>query len=396
MSDRVSGHAGHSRLVARAFLLLGIIGLVAGPFAPLAVAAPGLSVTTPYPAVEADPGSTATFKLDISVPVAQRVDLKAEGAPSGWVTRFHGGGLTIDGAYVSPKTPPDVTFDVQIPADAAPGTSVINVVVSDAAGNSDRLPLSIRVADASSGDVTLTSDYPELRGPSSSTYTFNLTLKNGGSTETTFAIDSQGPAGWTVTAKPAGQSQATSAVVPAGGSAPITVTAQPASDAVAGSFPIVATATGGGKVATAQMQVTITGTYTLAVSTPDQVLSTSANAGTEKDMQITVTSTGTAPVTNVTMSASAPTGWKVAFNPATLPSVDTSTPQTVTAQITPTSDALAGDYQVTISAKGTEASADVVIRVRVETPQIWWIAGIVLIVAVFAGLYWVFRTYGRR
>ena len=39
---------------------------------------------------------------------------------------------------------------------------------------------------------------------------------------------------------------------------------------------------------------------------------------------------------------------------------------------------------------------DTTIRVRVETPQFWWIVGVVLIVAVFAGLYWVFRTYGRR
>lgn len=49
-----------------------------------------------------------------------------------------------------------------------------------------------------------------------------------------------------------------------------------------------------------------------------------------------------------------------------------------------------------MTAKGAEATNEVTIRVRVETPQIWWIAGIVLIIAVFAGLYWVFRTYGRR
>ena len=68
----------------------------------------------------------------------------------------------------------------------------------------------------------------------------------------------------------------------------------------------------------------------------------------------------------------------------------------MTAHITPTSDAIAGDYEMTVTAKATEASDDVSIRVRVETPQFWWIVGVVLIVAVFAGLYWVFRTYGRR
>ena len=66
------------------------------------------------------------------------------------------------------------------------------------------------------------------------------------------------------------------------------------------------------------------------------------------------------------------------------------------AKITPSSDAIAGDYEITMTAKGAESSDDVTIRVRVETPQLWWIVGVVLILLVFAGLYWVFRTYGRR
>ena len=197
-------------------------------------------------------------------------------------------------------------------------------------------------------------------------------------------------------AKPAGQAQATSTVVPAGGSASVTVTAQAPADVAPGTFPITASATGAGQTAQAEMQVTITGTYTLKASTPDQVLSTTANAGTQKDIQVTITNTGTAPVTNVTPSANAPTGWKVAFEPATVASIAAGDTTTVTAQVTPTNDAIAGDYEVTITAKGAEASDDVAMRVRVETPQIWWIAGIVLIIAVFAGLYWVFRTYGRR
>jgi uncharacterized membrane protein len=64
--------------------------------------------------------------------------------------------------------------------------------------------------------------------------------------------------------------------------------------------------------------------------------------------------------------------------------------------MTPSGDAIAGDYNVAVKAAGEEADDSVTIRVRVETPQLWWIVGVVLIVATFAGLYWVFRTYGRR
>ena len=96
------------------------------------------------------------------------------------------------------------------------------------------------------------------------------------------------------------------------------------------------------------------------------------------------------------MSASPPTNWKVEFEPATIPSVEAGATQNVTAHLTPTNDAIAGDYLMTVTAKGAEATADTSIRVRVETPQFWWIVGVVLIVGVFAGLYWVFRPYGRR
>ncbi len=395
MLDRVSGHAGRRRQASRAALLLGLIGIVAGATAPAAVAAGGLTLTTPFPAIVAEPASTVSFTLKIDVPSAQRVDLKANGVPSGWTARFRGGSLTIDGAYVDPKSPSTVTLDVEIPDGTAPGSSTITVVASGD-GRSDSLPLTIRVADAAAGDIALTSDFPELRGPSSSTFTFNLTLKNQTAAETTYSIDSTGPDGWTVSAKPSGQAQATSITVGAGSSGTISVTATPPATVAADTYPIKVTVAGGGKTAAATLNVVVTGTYTLDVSTPDQVLSTSANAGSEKDFQVTVHNTGSAPITNVALSASAPTNWTVTFDPVSIATLAADETQTVTAKITPSNDAIAGDYQMTVTAKGAEATGDVSIRVRVDTPQFWWIVGVVLILATFAGLYWVFRTYGRR
>jgi uncharacterized membrane protein len=395
MSDRVSGHSGRSRLAVRAALLLASLGLVAGPLAPLAAAAGEVTLTTPFPSIVAEPGSTATFKLAIGSIASGEVTLKADSVPSGWTARFAGGGLTIDSAYVDGGKPVEVTLNVEIPLDAQAGSTTMRVSATGAAGSAT-LPLSVRVANAAAGDVTLTSDFPELKGPSSSTFTFNLTLTNGTAAEGTFALDAQGAAGWTVTAKPAGQAQATSTVVAAGGTATISVAAEPPAQVEAASYPVLVTVTGGGKTVQAELKVTITGTYAISVSTPNQVLSTSANAGTRSDLQLTITNGGTAPVTQVTPSAAAPTKWTVVFEPATIDSIAPGESATVSAQITPTSDAISGDYNVAITTKAAEATGDVTIRVKVETPAFWWIAGVVLIVAVFAGLYWVFRTYGRR
>jgi uncharacterized membrane protein len=397
MSARVSGHPSRSRLVSRAALLLGVLGLVAGPAAPFVAAAGELAVTTPYPAVVAEPGASVSFKLAITVPTdgPERVDLKANDVPSGWNASFRGGGLVIDSAWVDPKTPSDITLSVEIPADTAVGRAVITVSATGASG-SGTLPVEIRVAAAAAGDVTLTSDFPELKGPSTGTFSFNLMLKNGTATEAPFTMDATGPDGWSVSAKPAGQAQATSTVVGAGASTTITVTAIPAADVAAGSFPITVSVSGAGKTATAELTVTVTGTFALKVSTPDGALSTRANAGSAKQFQVTVTNTGTAPVTAVTPTASAPTGWTVTFAPLNVPSIDPKGVQTFTATITPSADAIAGDYELTINAKGAEATDDTVVRVTVETSPVWFLVGIGLIAVIFIGLFWVFRKYGRR
>jgi uncharacterized membrane protein len=395
MSVRVSGGPGGARRLVRVALVTGLLATVAGPLVPVAAAAGGLAITTPFPAVVAESGDTASFDLAIDVDTARRVDLAAEGVPEGWTARFRGGGLTIDGAYVEPGDAPDVTLDVEIPDGVAPGTSVITVVATGG-GGSDRLALSVRIAEAAAGQVTLTSDFPELSGAADATFSYTLTLQNDTPAEITFAIGAEGPAGWTVEATPSGQAQATSLAVEANGTATINVSAEPPVDVEAGTYPLRVTASGGGETASIDLAATVTGTYTLTLSTPDQVLSTTANAGSPKDLQLTLTSGGSAPVTGVELSASAPTGWTVEFDPASIPSASPGSPVTIRATITPSADAIAGDYEMTITADGAEASDNVSIRVRVETPQLWWIVGVALLAVVFGGLYWVFRTYGRR
>jgi uncharacterized membrane protein len=398
MSHRVSGHPGQPRLAVRAALLVSILGLVAGPLAPLASAASanGLTLTTPFPSIVTKPGSTASFKLTIASQTAGDVTLRTAGVPDGWTARFTGGGLTIAGAFVTPAKPVEVDLDVEVPDDTATTSGGISVVANGPDG-AVTLPLTVGVEAAAGGEVTLTSDFPELRGAATTTFTFNLTLRNGTATEQTFALDAQGPdPSWTVSAKPAGQSQAVSTVVGPGSTAQVTATAEAPEGTQAGTFPLIVTAAGGGESAQIQLSVVITGSYTVNVSTPNQVLSTSANAGSPTDFAIRITNGGTAPITQVTPSGSAPTGWTVTFDPATVATIAPGEFQDVTAKITPTSDAITGDYNVVMTAKAAEASGTATIRVKVETPAFWWIAGILLIVAVFAGLYWVFRTYGRR
>ena len=396
MTARVSGRPTRTRLASRAALLIGLLGLVAGPIAPIAGAAGTIGLSAPYPSVVAEPGSLVTFKLALDVPTAQVVSLSASGLPTDWKHRFRGGGSVVESAWVDPKgTAPDVTFSTDVPDGAAAGVVSFTVTAKGVSGETS-LTLAVRVSEAAGGNVTLAADFPELRGPSSATFNFNLTLDNQAPTESTFSFDAVGPAGWTVAVKPAGQAQATSVVVGAIATTTLTVTATPPAEIAADSYPIQVTVSGGGKTVTADLTVTITGSYSLSLSTPNQVLSARATAGTAQEFQVTVTNTGTAAVSKLTPTATPPSGWTVTFSPETLDTLEAGKTETITATITPSGDAITGDYQLSVTAKTAEAQDTMAIRVTVETPAFWWIAGVLLIGAIGAALYWVFRTYGRR
>jgi uncharacterized membrane protein len=101
-------------------------------------------------------------------------------------------------------------------------------------------------------------------------------------------------------------------------------------------------------------------------------------------------------VTAVELTATKPTDWEVTFEPPTIESIAAGQSMDVKALITPSGDAIAGDYNLTVTARGAEANVDTDVRFTVETSILGAILGGALILAAIGGLYWVFRRYGRR
>jgi uncharacterized membrane protein len=364
-----------------------------------ASAADPLTISTPYPAVSVSAGSKVSFQLTVKADQERQVALSVTGAPANWGATFRGGGFIVDSVTAAPSgTPADVRLDVTVPPDAAGGPRTTALTVTARSGSlTATLPLAVRViAGDSGGSVAMTADYPTLKGTASQTYNFSLTLSNDTPQDLTFSLAAQGPDGWTVTAKPSGQSQAASAVVKAGESSTISVEADPPSDADAGDYAIQVSATAGDQTANQQLGVTITGSYKMTVTTPDQRLSASGSAGGTVNETVRIENDGSAPLTNVTFDKTAPSNWDVTFTPSTVESIPAGSYQDVTAAIKPAGDAIAGDYVVNISAKSAESSGNADFRITVETSPLWGIVGLVLIAAILAGLVWVFRAYGRR
>ncbi len=390
-----AGSSGRRRGRLRVGRLLAFAGLLAALLAPAAVSAASLTLTTPYPAVAVAPGSKVSFELTIKPPTAEEVRLQVGSVPAGWTATLRGGGYVVDGVYADPASPPTVRLDVTVAPDASDGTVRIPITAT-AGGEVARLDVEIRVTAAAGGQVSLTTDFPELRGPSGATYRFNLTLSNETAQDLTFGLSASGPDGWDVQVRPTSQSQAASAVVNAGSSAGIELTAAAPDGAAAGTYPIAVTATSGEVKVEQQVSVEIIGTFSMTLTTPDQRLNASGTAGSAIQQQLEIDNTGSAPLQNVKLTATPPSGWTVTFQPATVDTIAPNDKAQVTAIITPSKDAIAGDYVVTFNAATDAARASREFRVTVETSLVWAIVGGLLILATISGLGWVFQRYGRR
>lgn len=378
----------------RGLLSLAIVLGLAPALAPTALAA-GLTITTPYPSVTVSPGTQVSFDLSIETTNATRVNLSLSGAPASWKATLQGGGFVVGAVQTDGDKATTVRLDVSVPDDAT-GSAQITVTANDGS-STVTLPLDIKVEASAAGEVTVKPDYPALRGTSNQSFTFNLSVTNQTPQDLSYTATGEGPVGWTVDVTLTGQAQAVSGTVKANGGSNAAVKVTPAEAAAAGTYPIAVVVTVGGKAYPVQLSVEVTGSYAMIVTTPNANLSASGNAGTVIEQQFSIQNTGTAPITKVVMSGTnLPTNWKVEFDPGTIETIAAGASATVTAKITPASDAIAGDYSLTFTARGDEANDQVDIRFTVATSIIGAIIGGLLILAAVGGLWWVFRRYGRR
>lgn len=361
---------------------------------PGALAATSLTLTTPYPALTVSPGTKVTFDLSVQTTDPARISLAVSGVPASWKAALYGGGYVVGAVQTDGAKSTELRLDVDVPADATGSTQI--TVTASGSGETVSLPLDIKVEADAAGEVIVKPDYTALRGSSNQSFTFNLNISNQTPKDVSYTATGQGPVGWTVDVTLTGQTQAVSGTVTAGGASNAAVKVTPAENADAGTYKVAVVATVGGQQYPVELSVEITGSYSMTLSTPTQVLSANGQAGNVTEQAFTITNTGTAPITNVVMSGSLPTNWKVEFEPATVDAVAAGQPVTVTAKITPSSDAIAGDYSLTFTARADETNDQAEIRFTVEASLVGALIGASLIVIFIGGLLWVFRRYGRR
>jgi uncharacterized membrane protein len=354
------------------------------------------TMTTPYVAMTVQSGQTVDITLTVTDTVSQRLDLSVQGAPEGWDVSILGGGRPVSAVLTDPENPLSLRLQVVIPQAADEGVSTLTVVARSSSGTTS-LPIALTVSKVEGGTSELTAEYASLRGPASATYTFSLNLKNNTMDARTYNLSATGPDNWTLVLTPSASSQQTPTVsVESQGTQGLSLKVTPPTDVEIGTYDVTVTAVGGGETVSVPLQIEITGTYTLTLTTPDGNLNADVKAGKTTQVQFVVVNGGTGPLQDVKLTATPPTNWNVTFEPSSIDLLPANQQQTVVAVFKPAENAIAGDYVVTMSAKADQASAQSQIRVTVKTSTLWGVIGVLIAIAAIAILGFVFRRYGHR
>ncbi|REK66053.1 MULTISPECIES: NEW3 domain-containing protein [Cohnella] len=380
---------GTKRMAGIAVLLC--ISLLA--FSAPAFAVSGVKIYTPYTSLSAAPGETISYDIDLlnGTDSIQIADLSVDKGGTDWTAELTAGGHPIRQIAVKPQDEQSVNLSITVPYEVNKGDYLFKVN----AGTFGSVSLKINVTEQGTYKSELTTDQVNMQGHTDSTFTYSLTLNNRTANKQNYALSAETPAGWSATFKVGGNS-VTAVEVDANSSTSITLEITPAQSAKADTYKIPVRATNNSTTAEATLEAVITGTYDLQLTTSDERLSTSLTAGGTRNLELVVKNTGTSDLSNVSLTATTPTDWEVTFEPKTIASLKAGQSVPVTATIKSAKSSITGDYVVGMTAQSTEKTAEAAIRVTVKTSVLWGWIGVVIIIAVFAGIYALFRKYGRR
>jgi len=254
--------------------------------------------------------------------------------------------------------------------------------------------------------------YPEIQAEAGTAYefTFKVTYDIGDEpfgleedvTDKVFDIIVEYPEGWFAAATPAYQKEVeiTAVKLKNATEESLRVVAVPLIDMEPGEFDIKviikSTIEDDPLEGSTELKAIVTSTYKMDLKTKSGRLSTEVTSGKDNHYKLIITNNGSSNIENISLSSNEPEGWKIKFDTEEIEVLEAGEDIEIDANISPADKAIAGDYVVKFSASSDNAEDDIELRITVETPTIWGIIGIAVIVIVIVGVAFIFARLGRR
>jgi len=348
---------------------------------------------TPYTRISVPPGESVDYSIDLinNSKELKNLGVVISGMPNGWTWVLKSGAWNIGQIAILPGQKQVLSLKVNVPLKVNKGTYWFRIV----AGEYYSLPLAIIVSEQGSFETELTTQQANMEGHANANFTFNAVLNNRTAEKQLYALRANALPGWVVTFK-ANYIQATSVEVEPNTTKDVSIEINPPDNIEAGTYRIPVSTGNNATTAALTLEVVITGTFNMDLTTPTGLLSTSITRGDEKKVELLVRNTGSSPRTGITLSAASPVNWNVSFEPAKLERIEPGKNAQVFATIKADKKAIAGDYVTNIEAKTTETSSKATFRISVKTPMLLGWIGIFIILAAIGSVWYLFKKYGRR
>jgi len=348
---------------------------------------------TPYTKITVAPGQIIDYPIDLLNKSQELInaDLTISGLPAGWNYSMKSSVFTIRQLSVLPGQGKNFNLTLEVPLKVNKGSYRFRVM----AGNFAVLPLTVVVSEQGTFRTEFMSEQPNMQGSTTSTFSFQASLKNRTSEKQMYALMADAPGGWTVTFK-ANYKNVTSVEVNANSDVDVTIDIDPPDMIEAKTYKIPVRAITTTTSASFDLEVAITGSFSMELTTPTGLLSSTITAGDQKRIELIIRNTGTAELNDIKLTSSNPVNWEVTFDPKSVVKLEPGNGTQVFATIKAAKQAIAGDYVTHIDARTPGASARTSFRMSVKTPLLWGWVGILIIVGATGTVYYLFRKYGRR
>lgn len=358
----------------------------------------GIYLLTDYPAVTVRPGTTSTISLRLqnyNLP-PERLALTVGGVPSGWTATMLGGGQPVAAAMAATNSNASLQLRLDVPQSAAMGTTNLTIEAKGE-GTNVTLPIAVTLAKDLPAKLSVTPQLPELRGTARSNFEYQVAIKNDSGKRLVVALAADAPRNFETSFTEAYGSQELNAVpIDAGQSKDVKLKVRPPNTIGAGRYPVAMRATAEDAEAKADMALEVTGQPRLDITGRDGLVSARATAGAETSIPVLVTNSGTAPADQIELAGTAPSGWKITFEPKQIDRIAPNANQEVQALVTPAAKAITGDYVTTVRATSRGESANSNFRITVMTATQWWIAGAGIIGIALLVMVGAVARFGRR
>jgi uncharacterized membrane protein len=334
----------------------------------------------------------------------ETINLVITSIPKGWKAWFKTYSFKVGGVYVESDSTKNVSFKAEPEAGTGPGKYLFPIKAVTRDGRlsaSSELIITVEkkkeVKEKKAKGINITTSYPVLEGPTDAKFEFSIDVENKTDEEAIFNLAYEGPKDWDINFKPSYEDKYfTSLRIKKGQSQSMAVAVKPYILAEPGEYPIKVKVSSDKAAGEVMLKVVLKGTYKLDAGTADGRLSLNAYQGKGANVSFYVKNSGSAEQNGIKFLTFKPENWKVEFSPK---GVDTLAPgdlKQVEMTITPAEQALVGDYSVGVNVQGEKSTKSMEFRVTVRASTAWGWIGIIIIVAVVAGLVFLFVRMGRR